>query len=72
MGDVLADHASLPGAPSPLTASALNAHATHLAVGGRGGVALYAGGGGSPLWVPAGRIELEEGVGVAQVSRGVM
>ena len=66
MGDVLADHAPLPGAPTPLTASSTNAHGTRLAVGGRGGVALYSGGSGAPLWVEGGRIELA-GSGVAQV-----
>jgi hypothetical protein len=66
MGDVLADHAPLPGAPTPLTASATNEHGTRLAVGGPGGVAIYAGGSGAPLWVAGGRVELP-GAGVAQV-----
>jgi hypothetical protein len=66
MGDVLADHAPLPGAPTPVTASATNQHGTRLAVGGPGGVAIYRGGAGAPLWAEAGRVDLPA-AGVAQV-----
>jgi len=67
MGDVLADHAPLPGAPTPITASASNAYGTRLAVGGPGSVAVYSGGSGVPLWTEAGRVELAHGASAAQV-----
>jgi hypothetical protein len=69
MGDVLADHATLPGAPNPLLSSATNAHGTRLAVGGPGGVAVYDGGCGAQLWAPspAGRIVLGDEAAATQV-----
>jgi hypothetical protein len=69
MGDVLADHAALPGAPSPALAASTNATGSRLALGGPGGVAVYDGGCGAPLWAPSpgGRFELGDGAAATQV-----